>query len=227
MKLWYEPKGSSVPNEDLRRKQIPESLVEEGYGFFLGRRTKPSELTYDDILTRFDRLLPLYEYIEENLDAEEFPNGNGSTGSSQGATNSDRKYQTTAEQSKTKVDIDLRHNRMQDVLETELAAKHGTENIHAEAPTEQGRSVDLVVQTEDGKWFYEIKPFNDPRLCFRKAVGQLLEYAFWSRSEVPERLIVVGRSELGEEGEAYLSTLKEQFSLPLEYQSLQVPVASS
>jgi hypothetical protein len=34
---------------------------------FLGKRKKPSEICYEDILTLLDRLLPLHEYIERTV----------------------------------------------------------------------------------------------------------------------------------------------------------------
>jgi hypothetical protein len=223
LKLWYEPKGSREPRGDYQPREIPESLLESGTFFFLGRRKKPSEIDYDDILHLFDRLLPLYKYVERNLNPENFSEQEDSSQAPDGKhLSTDNTYESTAERSKTVVSVERTHDWMRDVLAKRLALEHGTGNVHVEAHTEQGRSVDLVVQTEDGKWFYELKPFSEPRLCLRRAIGQLLEYAYWSDSEPPERLIVVGKSELEEEGRAYLSTLKERFSLPLEYQSVQV-----
>jgi hypothetical protein len=223
LNMWDEPKDSRVPREDYRPRKIPEQLLEEGTFFFIGRRTEPTELTYDDILTLFDRLLPLYEYIERNLSPEDFSEQEDSTQApdEEHLSTSDT-YETTAERTAAVVSVERTHDWMRDVLAEQLASEHGTGNVHVEHPTQHGKSIDLVVQAEDAEWFYEVKPFSEPRLCLRRAIGQLLEYAYWSDSEAPECLVVVGKSELEKEGEAYLSTLKERFSLPLEYQSVQV-----
>jgi hypothetical protein len=222
LKMWYEEKGSRVPQGDYSPREIPPSLVEEGTFFFLGRRLRPSEIGYDNILGLFDRLLPLYKYIERNMGPEDFSSQEDSSYPSGDSISPERKYETTAERPETEVSVDLQHNRMQDILEERLASEYGAENVHVESPTEQRKNVDLVVEKEGGEWFYEIKPFSEPRLCFRKAIGQLLEYAYWSDSEAPECLVVVGKSKLEEEGKAYLSTLKERFSLPLKYRSVQM-----
>ena len=219
--MWYEPEGSGVPKGNHSPKEISEDLVEEGTFIFVGKRVKPSELGYDDILEVFDRLLPLYKYIERNLNPEVFADPENSSQPSTDIS-PERKYETTVKRPETEVSVDLQHNRMQDVLEERLASEYGAENVHVESPTEQGRSVDLVVEKEGGEWFYEIKPFSEPRICFRKAIGQLLEYAYWSGSKGPERLVVVGKSELGQEGREYLKRLKEKFSLPMEYQQLRI-----
>ncbi|MCS4139518.1 hypothetical protein GGQ13_002973 [Salinibacter ruber] len=223
LKLWYEPKGSRKPRGDSPPQEIPEQLLEEGTFFFIGRRSNPSEISYDDILTAFDKLLPLYKYIERNLSPEDFSEQEDSTQApdEEHLSTSDT-YETTAERIAATVSVERTHDRMRDVLAKRLASEHGRGNVHVERSTQHGKSIDLVVQTDGREWFYEVKPFSEPRLCLRKAIGQLLEYAYWSGSETPERLIVVGKSELDSRGEAYLSTLKERFSLPLEYQSVQV-----
>lgn len=221
--LWYESKGSNIPEGEQPASPIPKSFVVEENFINLGKREKPSSLSYDDILTLFDRLLPLYKYIERNLSPEDFSEQEDSTQApdEEHLSTSDT-HKTTAERTAAVVSVELTHDWMRDVLAKRLASEHGTENVHVERSTQHGKSIDLVVQVEDGEWFYEVKPFSEPRLCFRKAIGQLLEYAYWSDSEAPERLIVVGKSELGSRGEAYLSTLRERFSLPLEYQSVQI-----
>ncbi|WP_251963917.1 hypothetical protein [Salinibacter ruber] len=174
-------------------------------------------------MTAFDKLLPLYKYIERNLSPEDFSEQEDSTQApdEEHLSTSDT-YETTAERTAATVSVERTHDRMRDVLAKRLASEHERENVHVERSTQHGKSIDLVVQTDGREWFYEVKPFSEPRLCLREAIGQLLEYGYWSGSDTPERLIVVGKSELDSRGEAYLSTLKERFSLPLEYQSVQV-----
>ncbi len=153
------------------------------------------------------------DYIDENV------NGGGEpieTGSASTAWQSDRTYETTAVPTEIEIDVNLR-----DALERRLSEEYGAGNVEAEYPSEYGR-MDLVVETGDSKDFYEIKPYGDPRLCIREAIGQLLEYAYWSDLEEVGRLIVVGESELGKEAKQYLLTLREKFGLPFEYETCSV-----
>jgi hypothetical protein len=212
-----------IPSRLFPPHKISGRLLGKKITVVLGRREKPSDLTYDAILTLWDELLPLYKYIERNLEPKDsFDSDSFSPPSDEEDPNVERKYKTTLQRSKTEVEKDLEHGRMKDILTEQLSSKSGVESVQREYSLEDDRRIDLVVERENGRWFYEIKPYDTPRECLREAMGQLLEYAYWSGSEVPECLVVVGKSELEEEGKAYLSTLKEQFSLPLEYQSVQV-----
>lgn len=215
VKLWYEPKDSNVPREDLPPVPIPNSYVREENFIILGRRKRPSELSYGEILELFDRLLPLYVYIEENVNRKETDSDTGVPSTPQ---KTERKHETTAEPAQAEIDVQLRHNRMQDALESQFSEEHGTEYVEAEHPRGHGR-VDLVVETVDSWDFYEIKPYSDPRLCIREAAGQLLEYAYWPGTEEPDRLVVVGESELDSKGERYLNRLRRKFDVPIDYES--------
>jgi hypothetical protein len=198
LRLWCE--GSNVPEGNYPASPIPESFLTWQNFIFLGRREKPSNLSYDDILTVFDKLLPLYRYIERNLSPEDFSEqGVSSQAPNEEHLSTSDTYETTAERTAAVVSVERTHDLMRDVLANRLASEHGTENVHVELSTQHGKSIDLVVQTDGREWFYEVKPFSEPRLCFRRAIGQLLEYAYWSDSEAPDCLVVVGKSKLDEE----------------------------
>ena len=115
-------------------------------------------------------------------------------------------------------DIVLRHNDLQKALYSQLANKYGEKNVGAEIDSGIGTSIDLVVRQEEKYWFYEIKTDNSLRVCIREAIGQLLEYAFWSDSKEVTRLIIVGEVKLDSECEQYLQTLRNRYSLPIEYE---------
>jgi hypothetical protein len=212
-----------IPSRLFPPHKISGRLLGKKITVVLGRRETPSDLAYHDILTLWDDLLPLYKYIERNLEPKDsFDPDSFSPPSDNEDPIIERKYGTTVQRSKTEVEKDLEHERMKDILAERLVSKSAVESVQREYPLEDDRRIDLVVERENGRWFYEIKPYDTPRECLREAMGQLLEYAYWSGSEAPECLVVVGKSELEEEGRAYLSTLKERFSLPLKYQSVQV-----
>ncbi|SAL17450.1 hypothetical protein AWB68_00499 [Caballeronia choica] len=111
------------------------------------------------------------------------------------------------------------HARMQHRLMSELKQEYATARIVCEE-----NFVDVTVETDNELIFYEIKSDLAPRTVLRQAVGQLLEYAFYPRKQTryATRLVVVGRRQLSPMDQAYLYTLCEQFSLPLEYRMVEI-----
>ena len=82
--------------------------------------------------------------------------------------------------------------------------------------------IDIVVKLESEYWFYEIKTALTPRACLREAIGQLLEYGFWPGAQEPTRFIVVGESSNDEDGQEYIGRLRKRFSLPIEYEAIEI-----
>ncbi|RPD85204.1 hypothetical protein [Luteimonas sp. 100069] len=84
--------------------------------------------------------------------------------------------------------------------------------------------IDLVARTKDELLLFEVKSDLAPLSVIRQALGQILEYALHPRRqhELPVRLVIVGRQPLQSVDEAYLSVLKEQLRMPLEYWSITV-----
>jgi hypothetical protein len=54
-------------------------------------------------------------------------------------------------------------------------------------------------------------------------LGQLLEYSYWPGAQQAERLIVVGEPALDSESERYLTFLREELLMPIEYEQSQRP----
>ena len=129
---------------------------------------------------------------------------------------------TTASHAQKEVDVILLHNQLQDALRRRLEKMYGKENVDDESPTVMGTRVDLMVSQSDEDWFYEIKTSPEPRACIREAIGQLLEYSFWPGSQEASRLIVVGKTPADADTKKYCSRLSKRFSLPVEYQHIEV-----
>lgn len=125
-------------------------------------------------------------------------------------------------QAQKELDINLRHNTLQEALYCRLKEEYGSENVGTELQSGVGTSVDVIVRLINELWFYEIKTALSPRICLRQALGQLLEYAFWPGAQNASRLIVVGETALDEEGKMYLHKLKERFSLPIAYEQIVI-----
>jgi hypothetical protein len=161
------------------------------------------------------RLLPLYQYVEGvgctlPITKAPFEFRPGFTIA--------KKTISVASRAQKELDINLRHNLLQEELCRRLSEKYGTENVQGENPS----GIDVVVRQNDEYWFYEIKTSDSPRICIRQALGQLLEYAFWPGVQNATRLVVVGEAALDEEGKKYLITLKTRFSLPIEYEQIVI-----
>jgi len=111
------------------------------------------------------------------------------------------------------------HARMQAALFEELSQEFPGGNICFEK-----NYVDVTLETETERVLYEIKSDYSPRIVLRLAIGQLLEYAFYSSNNdgLKLRLVAVGRAHLSEADGQYLTHLRETFNLPLEYRQVSV-----
>lgn len=106
------------------------------------------------------------------------------------------------------------HARMQKRLMQELQVEYPEADVVREEAF-----VDVRVRTPNELILFEIKSDLEPRTVLREALGQILEYAFHPRRQHPltPRLVIVGRRALSPHDEAYLSRLKADFRLPIEY----------
>jgi hypothetical protein len=113
----------------------------------------------------------------------------------------------------------LIHNYIQNKLDAQLVKQFGRECVGCEVPTGLGTSIDVVVETKDFRWFYEIKVAKTVKACIRQAIPQLLEYAYWSVEDADvDKLIIVAKFPLSKAAEKYLDKLREEFGLPLHYE---------
>ena len=219
MRIWHWCGGSR--SSESPPGPIPPELVSKGVLVFLGHRSSAQDLDHGRILTEFDRLLPLYEYVESEgrrqplskPDEEQFVFRPGCT--SKAAI-------TKASSAQKKLDVNLRHNVLQSALHRQLVKKHGADNVGTELSAGIGTSVDLVVRQPNGYWFYEIKTSVSPRACIREAIGQLLEYAFWPGSQEACRLIIVGETAADADVQEYCRRLNKRYSLPIQYQQIEL-----
>ena len=219
MRMWHWRDGTR--SSETPPGPIPAESAVEGVFLFLGNLRNVSEVTHDAILGDMDRLLPLYKYIESRGSIQPLPNVGGKNFVFQSGRNHILTT-TKATYAQRELDVNLRHNFLQESLYHQLVAKFGAENVHKEVPTGIGISVDLAVRQSGGYWFYEIKTYQSPRACIREAIGQLLEYSFWPGSQEASQLIIVGETAPDQEVKDYCRLLKQRFSLPIEYQQIVV-----
>jgi hypothetical protein len=217
MRMWHYDDGRSV---DRPPGPIPSGLVTKGIFVFLGNRQPGKKIDYQTILNDFDRLLPLYLYVESRGETAPVPLPKTGFNFKAGASKKVKTAKATLPEKE--LDLDLRHNLLQEALYQRLASKYGKDNVRTEQPSGVGTLIDIVVKMKDEYWFYEIKTALTPRACLREAIGQLLEYGFWPGAQEPTRFIVVGESPIDKDGLEYLSRLRKRFFLPFEYEAIAI-----
>ncbi len=217
MRMWhYNPKRSSV----YPVGKIPVTLVENGVFVFLGKLHSSNIIDYKNILDDFDRLLALYQYVESAGTTAPLPLLKNDFTFKPGHS----KKLTTARFTLTEkeLDLDLRHNLLQEALYYQLTLKYGKDAVRTEQPSGVGTLIDMVVKIKNEYWFYEIKTALTPRACLRAAIGQLLEYGYWPGAKEPTRLIVIGENPIDQDAQEYIYRLSKQFSLPIEYEAIVI-----
>ena len=115
---------------------IPSSLVREGVFVFLGNRQPAKSIDFETILDDFDRLLPLYRYVESA--GATTPVTLLKTGFDFNAGGSKKVTKAKATLAEKELDIDLRHNFLQEALYQQLALKYGKDNVRTEQPSGAG-----------------------------------------------------------------------------------------
>src|SRR5262249_53450967 len=144
---------------------------------------------YEAVLTDFDRLLPLFMFVESG--GREIPlEVNVRNGFAFRAGFSDRLTTTNATLTERELNIYLKHNSLQGALYHRLISEYSPDNVGSELPTALGTRIDVVVRRSENEfWYYEIKTALSPRACLREAFGQLMEYAYWPGGYEAKRLI--------------------------------------
>ncbi|MBK1735826.1 hypothetical protein CKO15_11165 [Halorhodospira abdelmalekii] len=77
--------------------------------------------------------------------------------------------------------------------------------------------VDLSIETDKGTTLIEIKTAPTAKRCMREAIGQLLEYAHYSKTKKSCELVIMGDAPMTQKDESYLEFLRAQYDLPLHY----------
>ena len=111
------------------------------------------------------------------------------------------------------------HAKMQAQLMSELR----TEDPSARVVREQDY-IDVLVETAERIFLYEIKSDLSSMSVLRQAIGQLLEYSHRMPNPMrkPVTLVAVGRSSLSESASSFLQHLQHTRGLPLAYRVVSV-----
>lgn len=196
---------------------IHDHLVVAGTFIVLGRTVPSDQVDVSSILADFDRLLPLYAFVEAG---EEEPASQGDWSFQPGCPEFAKS--TTARLTGRTVDVALRHNNMELKLYELLCDEAGRENVGLEHPLDLSVRVDAVVRENGGFTFYEVKAARTVKSCLRAALGQLLEYAYWPSADRASELIIVGEGAMDPDSAQYLQLLRDRFALPVWYRRIDV-----
>ena len=212
--MWIFHNGGRTENRAVG--VIGEDWIERNNFIMLGRLSKNGEEKVDQILTDFDRLLPLYEYVEraetddDVIEVSDFKPG---------CPKFVKEFTISKTDSKS-TDIALRHSILQKLLYNILREEAGDQNVQIERRLSSFARVDASTRCGEYECFFEIKVAPSVRSCLRAALGQLLEYAhLYSRIPV-NKLIVVGEAEANDSEKEYLEYLRERYKLPIYYRRI-------
>jgi hypothetical protein len=222
LSMWHWT-PEDIRSEDSSVAPIPDALIKRDMFIFIGVVQRPDKIDVDWILDDFDRLLPLYEYVEGQ---DFFPRALPTTKTfiwSPG--NKARSVRTTYEKAALSVDKSLRHNVVQDALFKHLEKIHGKDNTSGEQGSGNGTSVDVAVRHGKSYTYYELKTGLSAQSCIREAIGQLMEYSYWPGSQQVDKIVVVGEADYDRNAKAYLARLRKDFSLPIDYKQFDMKSA--
>ncbi len=219
LSMWYWVDDERRPNH--APAPIPDSLVRLGVFVVLGATCPVDAIDVETMLDDFDRLLPLYEFVEGGNEASP-RESRTPLGFEWTPGNSARVSRARFEREERNVERVLRHNELQAALFAHLCDIHGNEQVSGEQDCGIGKFVDVAVRDGDEYVYYEIKTGYSPQSCIREALGQLMEYSFWPGAQVACELVVVGEAPLDTAASDYLDRLREEFSLPLTYRQFDL-----
>jgi hypothetical protein len=200
---------------------LKDELFREGVFIFLGKSVPFDKIDYNEVLSTFDDLLDAYKFVEGNEELVEIDT------TTDGKFKFEPKFSERVEKSlrlppANKVEVELRHNQIQGKIRRLLIERYGIKSVGEEINTGFGTSIDIVVKNDSEIIFYEIKTASSLRLCLREAIGQLLEYAYWSKKTKPSKLVIISENPISDEANNYLQTLRDDLYLNVYYQQFDI-----
>jgi hypothetical protein len=215
--MWHHMNGERSP---LRRPTaVVPDIVQTGSFIFMGELARSDDPPYSDMLNLLDRLMPLWLYTEtKGFSAHDFSKALRPLRSGR----PERQTFASATLPERHLDINLRHNALQASLVNELIDEFGEGAVGWEEPAPGGGMIDVMVMLPARTILYEIKTAATARGCIREALGQLLDYGFWSGASATTHLCVVGEPEPDASTEQYLERLSMNFPAPISYRQITV-----
>ncbi|MCQ2965835.1 MAG: hypothetical protein MJ250_03740 [Alphaproteobacteria bacterium] len=178
------------------------------------KTVKDKDLLHDEALEKFKSLLnnilelksknlKIFE-IEEVEDVEE-----------------DSENTNSKHNSKSEEDLKIKHveqiyrtqqeNRLNNVLYNELKNHLNLNDKQIKCEKEQvsGGKSDVELKIGNERIIFEIKTGSEAKYCIRRAIGQLLEYAYYPESEKANKIIIATDKEFEKDDITYIKILNE------------------
>jgi hypothetical protein len=204
-----------IRSADYSPGEIPTASIRDEAFVFLGARVLEDKVDVNNILRDFDRLYPLYAYVESGTEPEEvYPQRPAPKSWAPTARH------TTVSLMAGQIERDLRHNVLQQSLLRTLEAELPDYDVYSEWEVSPGGRVDVAMDTNDGLLFCEIKVAPHVRAAVREAVGQLLEYTHWPAESRASKWWVVSEGKPSAKDVAYLKVLRTRYGLPIFYRQI-------
>ena len=201
----------------LNISKIKKEFIEIGNFIFLGKYIDNKGRNFSneeiqEILKTFDRLMPLYRYVELTEEQKKWFKFKFKPGINKGKTTIIRS------QTQNRKKITLQHKEMIENVYNQLVEKYGYDNVGTENNTGYGTEVDLVLKKNNSYVFYEFKTAQSVRDVIRQALSQLMEYCFYPSNNNASKLIIISTNKINPEAQKYLVLLRSKFKIPIYYQ---------
>ncbi|WP_453973424.1 hypothetical protein [Amorphus sp. MBR-141] len=220
--MWYHTNdGRSSPH---RPTEILNEHMTPGTFVFIGQVTTFNDPDYDRMIATFNRLLPIYLYVQGGRATVSAPSKftfDFKPGFSLGMT--ETAFQASAKSSS----MHFRHKLIQKALFDLLVAEHGKHHVGGEQQSDGGGLIDMVVQTPKKRILFEVKTASTARGCIREALGQILDYALWPESRSVDEVVIVGEVEATDTEKKYVDLLAKSLPIPISYRSICLVNSSS
>lgn len=136
--------------------------------------------------------------------------------------NQDKKVQRVVNSNFQSKEIKQLHRKIATALYQTLLQSTKKENIGCDLPNTDGTFIDMVRKEGQEYILYEIKTYTQLRKNIREAIGQLLEYAYWTRNKKIKEIVIVSEKTIDKKAKEYIDFLRSQFNMPIFYMSQKV-----
>ncbi|MGD0897917.1 MAG: hypothetical protein ABR915_08770 [Thermoguttaceae bacterium] len=218
-RMWHWNEMTRSP--DRSPGEILQDSIDAEAFVFLGTMVPEAKVDVHQILRDFDRLYDLYEYVESEPKAA----GKALSGGLPHRQVS-KATRTIMSRLAGEIEVDLRHNLLQQLLVTILKREFPGCPVEPERKVAGGGRVDMAVETHDGVLFCEIKVAPHVRAALREAVGQLLEYSHWPTDCRAKKWWVLSEGLPSAEEVAYLQVVRGRYGLPIFYRRIDTEMAT-
>ena len=119
------------------------------------------------------------------------------------------------------VELSFLHRRISDHLHLLFSQMYGRYNVKTNVPAGYGANkVDMIVKTQKGLTYYEIKTYESLRLSIREALGQIFEYAMWPDKNHATKFVILTQPLADtDSAKIYFQNLRKRLNLEIYYQS--------